>query len=295
MLTRPNSSKRSKDSCAPRQESALFASALNMPVFIAAAEEKTFEPPSLDHEFFLPGILFDGTPFELNRILLVRLLAVAVLMFVFWLALRKPKVVPGKGQSLAEIAIGFVKTQIADGILGEKLGPKYLPLLVTLFFGIFAMNITGIIPGLNIAGTSLIGMPLVLAVVAYVAFIWAGSREVGFGTFVKNALFPSGVPWPMYILLTPIEFINVFIVRPVSLALRLFLNMMVGHLLLVLTFSATNFFVFTMGGLDAGFGVVTLLGGFVMTLVEILAAVLQAFVFTLLTAVFIQQAAAKSH
>ncbi len=295
MLTRPNSSKRSKDSCAPRQESALFASALNMPVFIAAAEEKTFEPPSLDHEFFLPGILFDGTPFELNRILLVRLLAVAVLMFVFWLALRKPKVVPGKGQSLAEIAIGFVKTQIADGILGEKLGHKYLPLLVTLFFGIFAMNITGIIPGLNIAGTSLIGMPLVLAVVAYVAFIWAGSREVGFGTFVKNALFPSGVPWPMYILLTPIEFINVFIVRPVSLALRLFLNMMVGHLLLVLTFSATNFFVFTMGGLDAGFGVVTLLGGFVMTLVEILAAVLQAFVFTLLTAVFIQQAAAKSH
>lgn len=295
MLTRPNSSKRSKDSCAPRQESALFASALNMPVFIAAAEEKTFEPPSLDHEFFPPGILFDGTPFELNRILLVRLLAVAVLMFVFWLALRKPKVVPGKGQSLAEIAIGFVKTQIADGILGEKLGHKYLPLLVTLFFGIFAMNITGIIPGLNIAGTSLIGMPLVLAVVAYVAFIWAGSREVGFGTFVKNALFPSGVPWPMYILLTPIEFINVFIVRPVSLALRLFLNMMVGHLLLVLTFSATNFFVFTMGGLDAGFGVVTLLGGFVMTLVEILAAVLQAFVFTLLTAVFIQQAAAKSH
>lgn len=266
-----------------------------MPVFIAAAEEKTFEPPSLDHEFFPPGILFDGTPFELNRILLVRLLAVAVLMFVFWLALRKPKVVPGKGQSLAEIAIGFVKTQIADGILGEKLGHKYLPLLVTLFFGIFAMNITGIIPGLNIAGTSLIGMPLVLAVVAYVAFIWAGSREVGFGTFVKNALFPSGVPWPMYILLTPIEFINVFIVRPVSLALRLFLNMMVGHLLLVLTFSATNFFVFTMGGLDAGFGVVTLLGGFVMTLVEILAAVLQAFVFTLLTAVFIQQAAAKSH
>ncbi|MGO2749151.1 MAG: F0F1 ATP synthase subunit A [Pseudoclavibacter sp.] len=266
-----------------------------MPVFIAAAEEKTFEPPSLDHEFFLPGILFDGTPFELNRILLVRLLAVVVLMLVFWLALRKPKVVPGKGQSLAEIAIGFVKTQIADGILGEKLGHKYLPLLVTLFFGIFAMNITGIIPGLNIAGTSLIGMPLVLAVVAYVAFIWAGSREVGFGTFVKNALFPSGVPWPMYILLTPIEFINVFIVRPVSLALRLFLNMMVGHLLLVLTFSATNFFVITMGGLDAGFGVVTLLGGFVMTLVEILAAVLQAFVFTLLTAVFIQQAAAKSH
>ncbi|WP_424467145.1 F0F1 ATP synthase subunit A [Pseudoclavibacter helvolus] len=302
MLTRPNSSKRSKDSCAPRQESALFASALNLPVFIAAAEDNSiFHPPSLDHEFFLEAVAFAGTPFELNRIILVRLFAIAVLLLLFWLALRSPKVIPGKGQSLAEIAIGFVKSQIADGILGERLGHKYLPLLSAMFFGIFAMNITGIIPGLNIAGTSLIGMPLVLAIVSYIAFIYAGFREAGPGTFFKNALFPSGVPWPMYILLTPIEFINIFIVRPVSLALRLFLNMMVGHLLLVLTFSATNFFViqYSMQGpggpLDMLFGVPTLLGGFVMTLVEILASVLQAFVFTLLTAVFIQQAAAKSH
>lgn len=231
----------------------------------------------------------------MNRILLVRLLAIAVLLLLFWLAFRKPSVVPGKGQSMAEMAIDFVKTQIADGVLGEKLGRKYLPLLAAMFFGVFAMNITGIIPGLNIAGTALIGMPIVLAVVAYIAFIYAGFAEAGAGTFFKNALFPPGVPWPMYILLTPIEFINIFIVRPVSLALRLFLNMMVGHLLLVLCYGATWFFVFTLGGADALFGIPTLLGGFVMTLVELLASILQAFVFTLLTAVFIQQAAAKSH
>lgn len=231
----------------------------------------------------------------MNRIILVRVLAVLVMMLLFWLALRKPKIVPGKGQSIAELGLGLVKEQIVDGVLGERLGRKYLPLLAAMFFGILAMNITGIIPGLNIAGTSLIGMPIVLAAVAYIAFIYAGFREAGGATFLKNALFPPGVPWPMYFLLTPIEFINVFIVRPVSLALRLFLNMMVGHLLLVLCFGATHFFVFTLGGAFALYGIPTLLGGFVMTLVELLAAVLQAFVFTLLTAVFIQQAASKEH
>lgn len=225
----------------------------------------------------------------------MRILAVLVMMLLFWLALRRPQIIPGKGQSMAELALGFVKENIVDGVLGERLGRKYLPLLAAMFFGILAMNITGIIPGLNIAGTSLIGMPIVLALVAYVAFIYAGFREAGGATFLKNALFPPGVPWPMYILLTPIEFINIFIVRPVSLALRLFLNMMVGHLLLVLCFGATHFFVFTLSGAFALYGIPTLLGGFVMTLVEMLAAVLQAFVFTLLTSVFIQQAAAKDH
>lgn len=237
----------------------------------------------------------DDQPYDFNRIILVRLLSIALLVLVFWLALRKPKIVPGKLQSLAELGIGFVKTNIVDGVLGERLGKKYLPLLSAMFFGIFFMNITGIIPGLNIAGTALIGMPVVLAIVSYVAFIYAGFREAGGGTFLRNAIFPPGVPWPMYILLAPIEFINIFVVRPVSLALRLFLNMMVGHLLLVLCFGATHFFVFTLSGAYALYGVPTLLGGFVMTLVELLASVLQAFVFTLLTSVYIQQASAKSH
>ncbi|MGO2112858.1 MAG: F0F1 ATP synthase subunit A [Pseudoclavibacter sp.] len=286
-----------------RQEITLFASALNLPVFTAAAhgDDGTFSPPSLDHEFNLPLILHtlfgipDGQPYDLNRIILVRLIAILALVILFWLAFRKPKLVPGKMQSLGELGIGFVKSNIVDGILGERLGKKYLPLLAALFFGILFMNITGIIPVLNIAGTSTIAMPIVLALVSYVAFIYAGFREAGAGTFFRNALFPPGVPWPMYILLTPIELINIFIVRPVSLALRLFLNMMVGHLLLVLCFGATHFFVFTLGGAETLFGIPTLLGGFVMTLVELLAAALQAFVFTLLTSVYIQQAAAKSH
>lgn len=287
-----------------RQESTLFASAQNLPVSVSAAEDcphGEFCPPSLKGEFDLPLLLHtffgvpDGQPYDLNRIILVRLLAIVVLLLLFWLAFRKPRIVPGKGQSVGELAIGFVKDNIVDGVLGEKLGRKYLPLLTAMFFGIFAMNITGIIPGLNISGNAMIGMPIVLAIVSYIAFIYAGFREAGGGTFLRNALFPPGVPWPMYILLAPIELINTFIVRPVSLALRLFLNMMVGHLLLALCFGATNFFVVTLGGLYTLYGIPTLLGGFVMTLVELLAAVLQAFVFTLLTASYIQLAAADTH
>lgn len=280
---------------APTQEIALIANAVNL--LSAAAEghgDGGFHAPTLD-EFFPSAIFFAGTPFELNRIMLVRLFAIAVMLLLFWLALRKGRLIPTRGQSIAELGLDFVRVQIVEEILGERLGRKYLPLLAAMFFGIFAMNITGIIPGLNIAGTSVVAMPLLLGVVAYVAFIYAGIREAGAGTFFRNALFPAGVPWYMYILLTPIEFINIFIVRPISLALRLLLNMMVGHLLLVLCFAATHFFFFTLGGGFAGFGALTLIGGFVMTIVEMAVAVLQAYVFTLLASVYIQQAAAKEH
>ena len=281
---------------APTQETPLIANAATL--LSAAAEaghgDGEFHAPTLG-EFFPAAIFFEGTPFELNRIMLVRLLAIAVMVLLFWLALRKGRLVPTRGQSIAELGLDFVRVQIVDEILGEKLGRKYLPLLAAFFFGIFAMNITGIIPGLNIAGTSVVAMPLLLALVAYVAFIYAGFREVGHGRFFKNALFPAGVPWYMYVLLTPIEFINIFIVRPISLALRLLLNMMVGHLLLVLCFAATHFFFFTLGGATGAFGALTLVGGFVMTIVEMAVALLQAYVFTLLASVYIQQAAAEEH
>lgn len=259
-----------------------------------AADEGGFHAPTMA-EFFPPAIFFEGTPFEMNRIVLVRLLAVAALLLFFWLGLRAMKRVPGRHQSLAEMGINVVKTQIVDGVLGEKLGAKYLPLLTGIFWGIFAMNITGIIPGLNIASTSVFVMPLVFALVSYVAMIWAGIREVGGWKFIKAGLFPPGVPWPVYFILTPVELINIFISRPLSLALRLTLNMMVGHLLLVLCFSATHFFVFSLGGWFIGIGAVTLTAGVAFTLFELLVAVLQAYVFTLLTAAYIEQSASEHH
>jgi F-type H+-transporting ATPase subunit a len=277
---------------APKQEIALLANALNLMVPMST-DDGGFHGPSIE-EFFPGALLFGGTPFEINRITLVRIVAVVALLLVFWLGTRKMRMVPGRFQSLVEMGLDLVRVNIADDLLGKKDGKRFLPLLTTIFFMVLFMNLTGVIPFLNIAGTSVIGVPLVLAIVAYAAFIYAGVKKSP-KNFFKNSLFPSGVPWPVYIIVTPIELISTFIIRPITLTLRLMMNMIVGHLLLVLFFAATSFFVVQLGGWWSLLGVGTLAFGLVFTLFEILVAVLQAYVFALLTAVYIQLAVAEEH
>ncbi|MFK4790589.1 F0F1 ATP synthase subunit A [Microbacterium sp. ZW T5_56] len=264
---------------------------------IAAAasseDEDGFHAPSI-WEFFPDIVLFEGTPFAINRIHLIQILVTVVLVLILWLGTRKMKLIPGRGQSIVEMGFDFVRVNIAHDLLGRKDGNRFLPILTTLFFMILFMNLTGVIPGLNLAGTSIIAMPLLLAVVAYVTFIYAGLKKSPKG-FIKNSLFPSGVPWPIYFLVTPLEFISTFIIRPVTLTLRLLMNMMVGHLMLVLFFSATWFFFFHAGGFFPILGVGTLAAGFAYTIFELLVAFLQAYVFTILTAVYIQLAVADEH
>jgi len=230
----------------------------------------------------------------MNRIVIIRLLAVLAIVLIFWLGTRRMKLVPGRFQGLVEMGLDFVRVNIAEDLLGEKDGRRFLPLLTTIFFMVLFMNITGIIPGLNIAGTSVIGVPLVLAVATYVAFIYAGIKKHP-GAFFKNALLPPGVPWFLYFIVTPIEFFSTFVLRPITLTLRLLMNMVVGHLLLVLFFAATQFFFFTAGSWWSLFGVGTLAFGIVFTFFEILIAVLQAYIFALLTAVYLQLALAEEH
>ncbi len=264
-----------------------------MLVGVTSSGDGEFHPPTI-MEFFPPAILFEGTPFELNRIMLVRLIAVVAMLVLFWLGTRKMTIIPGRGQSIVEMLLDFIRINVAEELLGKKDGKRFVPILATIFFMILAMNITGVIPFLNIAGTSVIGVPLVLAIVSYVVFIYAGVKKNG-GNFFKLALFPSGVPKAFYILITPIEFLSTFILRPVTLTLRLLMNMVAGHILLVLCFSATWFFFVNADGLMALFGVPTLAFGLIFTLFEILVAVLQAYIFTLLTAVYIQLAISEEH
>ncbi len=259
-----------------------------------------FHAPSI-MEFYPEVIAFEGTPFELNRIMMIRLLVMTALIVLFWLwsakfksAYKNGTLVPSRFQLMGEISLNFVRKSIAHEQLGEKDGERFLPLLSTMFFLVLGMNITGVIPGLNIAGTSVIGLPLVLAAAAYVTFIYAGVRKHG-GHFFTAALFPAGVPKAFYVLVTPIEFLSTFILRPVTLALRLMMNMIAGHLLLVLCFSATQFFFFNADGIFKFFGAGTFLFGFAFTVFEILVAFLQAYVFTLLTTVYIQLALADEH
>jgi len=226
--------------------------------------------------------------------MLVRFFAVAVLLLVFWLGTRKLRIVPGRGQSLIEMGLEFTRNSIAVSVLGQKDGKRFMPLITAIFFMVLFMNLTSVIPGLNIAGTSVIGVPLLLAVIAYGTFIYAGIKKSP-GNFFRVSLFPPGVPPALYLLVTPIEFISTFVIRPVTLTLRLMMNMMVGHLLLVLFFAGTQFFFFSAGGLYSLFGAGTLAFGFVFTLFEMLIAVLQAFIFAILTAVYIQLALIEEH
>lgn len=277
-------------------ELALLLNALNSVLPFAAdgdSGEAVFVGPSIG-EFFPEVVAFAGTPFELNRIMVIRLIVVATLVLFFYLSTRRMRLVPTRAQSLAEMGLGLVRVNIAEDLLGKKDGARFLPLLTTFFFMILGMNLTGVIPAMNIAGTSLIGIPMLLAIIAYVVFIYAGLKKHP-GTFLRNALFPPGVPWPLYIIVTPIELVSTFVLRPITLTLRLLMNMIVGHLLLVLFFLATQFFFFELEGPAQLFGVGTLAFGFVFTLFEILVAVLQAYVFTLLTTVYIQLALADEH
>lgn len=262
---------------------------------VLAAEDSGFHPPSID-EFFPPIVLFAGTPFALNRIMIIRLLVVAVLVAFVVIGTRRMRVVPTRRQSLVELPFNFVRVNIAEDILGQRDGRRFLPLLTTIFFTVIGMNVTSVIPFLNIAGTSVIGLPLLLAVIVWAVFIYAGIKKNGLRYF-KNALFPPGVPWPLYLIVTPIELVSTFVLRPITLTLRLTMNMLVGHLLLVLFFSATWFF-FVQPQDVFGFrlfGIGTLVFGFAFTLFELFVAALQAYIFTLLTAVYIQLSLSDEH
>lgn len=278
----------------PNQEIALLANAITLLQPLAAASSSGgFQGPSIE-EFFPPVLAFAGTPFEMTRITIARLFATALLLVLFLIGTRRMKLVPGRFQSVIEMGLDFARVNIAEDILGKKDGRRFAGLVTTIFFMVLFMNLTGVIFGLQIAGTSTIGIPLILAVVAYVAFIYAGLRKHP-GTFLRNALFPPGVPWFLYLLVTPIEFVSTFVLRPVTLTLRLLMNMIVGHLLLVLFFTATSFFFFESHNLFALFGIGTFAFGFVFTLFEIFVAVLQAYVFSLLTAVYAQLALNDEH
>jgi len=273
------------------------------PLAAAGTEPEPFHPPTLA-DFFPPIVLFqdptvgwvDGEEpiFGINRIIIVRLIAAIALILIFVLGTRKLRMVPTRGQSLVEMGLGFVRDGIAYDLLGEKDGKRFLPLITTIFFMVLAMNFTAVIPGLNIAGTSVIGVPLVLALVAYVAFIYAGLKKHP-GAFLKNALLPPGVPWPLYIIVLPLEFVSTFVLRPITLTLRLMMNMLVGHLMLVLFFAATQFFIFSAGGFFPVLGLGTLAFGFAFTVFELLVCVLQAYVFAILTTIYIQLALAEEH
>ena len=282
--------------CSPARPLETTLTAFAVPRLPLSEADEGFSAPGIE-EFFPPPVLFEGTPFQLNRIMLLRLLVMVVLVVVFMLYVRRANLLPTGFTSTIELGLDFVRTQVAEQILGERDGRRFLPLLVTIFFMVFALNITGIVPGLNIAGTSVVGTPLVLALVVWLVFIAVGIQTSGVFGYFRSTLFPAGVPGFLYPLVAPIELLAVFVLRPFTLTVRLLANMIVGHILLVLCFKATDalFGALLSGEVVGVLFVLTLLGGFAFTLFEILVALLQAFIFSLLSALYINGSLHPEH
>lgn len=249
-----------------------------------------FHAPSLEHEFF-PGTFWlqdvaNGW-FAIDRLMFVRLLMTLVLVIFFAVAMRNPKLVPSGLQNAAEYLLDFVRIHIAEDILGKKEGRRFLPVIATIFFAVLFMNLPAVIPGLNISPNARIGMPLVLALFGYVAFIYAGAKRYGFFKYIKSSVVIPNLPPVLHLLVVPLEFLSNFILRPATLTIRLMANMLAGHLILVLIFAATNFFFWQMNGWTA-LSALTLVGAVAFTLFECLVIFLQAYIFALLSAVYIE-------
>lgn len=243
--------------------------------------------------FVYPPVFGEGT-FVTKPMLIVVFgsLLIAVLMY---LAARRAAVVPGKGQYVGESLYGFVRNSIALEAIGKP-GMKYVPYLATVFFFLATMNIAGIVPFVQFPATSRIAIPLFLAVISCVIFNAIGIKRAGFVGYFKSMMFPAGIPWPVYILLAPIEFVSTVIIRPLTLTLRLTFNMFAGHLVLVLFILGGEYLVFEYGGaVGIAAGSVALLGSLVLTAFEGFVQLLQAYVFTLLSALYIGGALVDEH
>jgi F-type H+-transporting ATPase subunit a len=197
------------------------------------------------------------------------------------------KTAPRGSQSLLEPVITFVRDEVAKPNLGHKYY-KYLPYLLTVFFFILINNIFGLIPGsANVTGN--IAFTLVLGVISFIVILFSSNKH-----YWGHIFNPPGVPLGVKFILVPVEFLSVFI-KPFALIIRLFANMVAGHIIIICLISL----IFIFGELHpaAGWGASPLAIGFTIFIyfIEVLVAFLQAFIFTMLTAVFIGQAMEGEH
>jgi len=243
-------------------------------------------------DFWQP-LIGDGD-YALTRPAIVLVLSVGVLAWFFVSISRRLALVPSKSQFAAESVYGLVRNGLARDIIGSRDFLKFVPMLLTMFLMILLNNLAGVIPFVQFPSFSRIGFPIALTLVVYVVYQTVAFRRKGFLGYMKS-LVPAGVPGWLKPLMFVLEFVTYFISRPVSLALRLFGNMFAGHLLLL---------IFTLGGeylLLHGApaikvsGVVSFAFSILMSFFEVLVEFLQAYIFTLLAALYIAGAVADEH
>lgn len=260
--------------------------------------EVTMCAPAEVSELFEFAAPFQALEWFTRTQMLIILIPVIVIG-LFWLALRNPKLVPGKLQMMVEGAYDLVANGIGRDVIGGGY-EKYVPYLLSVFLFVLVGNVYEIMPLVNFPVTSRIALPMFLAVITWIIFVVAGIRKQGMGYF-KDLIWPPGVPIALKPLVGIIEFVSTILVRPFSLAVRLFANLVAGHVMLSLLLGTAGTFIWAwLTNPEIGFGkgavgIAWFVMGLGIFLFEMLVAFLQAYIFTLLSAVYIQTSIHPEH
>ena len=248
-----------------------------------------YPAPSLEDFDFRP--LFSIGAFHFTKPDLIAVVCAVVVIVFFGFAFWRPKIVPRGVQNLGEVALFGVRDQILRPSLGKR-GDNFLPFLMSLFFFIWLMNLMEIIPFFQFPATSRSAFPWSLVAMVYVTYLYLGFKNQGFVGYFKNMI-PGDVPTWVLGILVPIEFARYFIVQPFTLGVRLFANMFAGHLLLLIFTLATWYLASLSIGLV--FAATSAVMVIAVTGLEALIQLLQAFIFTTLTAVYIADSLEAGH
>jgi F-type H+-transporting ATPase subunit a len=251
------------------------------------------EFPPISHILVWPSF----GPAGFNKVAFICVLAMLLTALLFLMGGRgEPTAAPTGARNVAEASIDFIQDEIVMQTMGHD-GLPWTPFLLSMFFFVLLTNITEIIPTFQMPGNARMAVPAFLAIVVWCLYNGAGIKHQGVGGYLKSSLFPPGVPTALYILVVPIEFISNFLVRPFSLAVRLFANMLAGHILLV-TFAVLANALFTAKTMQfflVPIGIFPVFMLIFLTGFEVLVAVLQAYIFTILTAVYINSSVHAEH
>jgi F-type H+-transporting ATPase subunit a len=229
-----------------------------------------------------------------NKISLIVVLAVVISVVVFLMAVRRDPMKPPTGvRNFAEVLVEFIEQQIIMPTIGRS-GLGWTPFLLTLFVFIFLCNIPGIIPILQMPATARLAIPLFLSVVVWLVFIGAGLKHQGVGYFT-HLVWPPGVPVALKPLVGLIELVSTLLVRPFSLTIRLAANLLAGHILLVTFAVLAQELVKSDTIALKPVAILPWLMLVFITAFEVLVAFLQAYIFVILTAVYIGTSVHPEH
>lgn len=251
-----------------------------------------FPAPGL-HSFLFKPLWGDAdSNLYFNKTMLLALLGSIVVVAFFWAAFARPKVVPGKLQMIAESGYDFIRRGVVYETIGKKEGEKYVPLVVSLFFFVWMMNLWSIIPVAQFPVTAIISYPAALAAIVYVLWVGLTFKRHGFvGAFKNFTGYDKSLGAVLPLSMT-IELFSNLLVRPFTHAVRLFANMFAGHTLLLL-FTIASWYM--LNGIGIAYSAVSFVMVLVMTAFELFIQAVQAYVFVLLTCSFIQGALAEHH